>query len=145
MAGPLEDSVAGPAEEIRQRVDPVSQRSRPERDRHQGAKRGSGENVAREMDSQRDAADREDGDGPQGARAGSGKNAAGKRPPPREPAVGEEGGGGEARKPPAALAEDDRDGDREGRGRVIAGEAGIGRMRGEEVNAMRVGDEGARS
>jgi hypothetical protein len=55
---------------------------------------------------------------------------------------GGDGGEHEGDDPPASLAQEDRD--REGGGGMVAGEAGVSGVAGEEVNAMRVGDEGTR-
>lgn len=77
-------------------------------------KGGSGEDVAGVVDAERDAADREH----------------------RCSDEGED--------PPGSLAQEDRHRDREGGRGVVAGKAGVGGVTGEEVDAVRVGDEGPR-
>ena len=60
-------------------------------------------------------------------------------------AEGEHRGRYEGTDTPAPLAEQDRDGDCEGRGGMVAGKAGVGGVRGKEVDPAWIGDERPRS
>ena len=87
----------------------------PEQERDGRRQGGAGEDVTREVDAERDPTDGEDRRGDKGDHS------------------------------PAAVAEEDRRRDRERAGGVVARKSGVGRMRSEQMNAVRVDDEGPRA
>jgi hypothetical protein len=111
-ADDAEELIDGTTENVGQHVDAASKRCPPEREGCGAAEGGSGEHVAWEVDAEGDPPDREDRRRDQG------------------------------RDPPSPPAQQDRDGDRECRGGVVAGESRVGGVGREEVDAVGVLDEG---
>ena len=107
----VEQAVQTVPKRIGQRVGPGPQWRPPEDEGRGSTGGGAGENVARIVNAESDPADREH----------------------RSRDQGED--------PPATLSQQDRDGDRERRGRMVAGKTWVRGVGGEEMYAMGIGDK----
>ena len=111
-APPRERTINTATEEIRECVETGAGRAPPERQGGCRAEHRAGQDVAGKVNAERDSAN------------------------------GENGCGNQGKDSPLPLAQQDRHRDCEGCRRVVAGKAGVGSVRGEEVDAVGVGDEG---